>query len=326
MKKEISVLTTSEGADFLVSAFFSQCIYELKIDDADTLKDVLDEKDNWDYIDNALFDAYNKSAKSVKVTAYINADEINLIIKNIKKELSNIKGVDFGIMKFKIIDYIDFDWLELWKKNHTPISAGKYIIIPDWLRNTTNVETSKTPIYINPGNAFGTGEHESTRMCLELMSDIEFKGTNVIDVGSGSGILGIASIKSGAQSCCFLDRDSKTFIFAKENLVINDILYEPILDYSEISNKVPVEIYFLESNLMSSVMDKYDIIIANLTANYIERLSENIINYLSKDGHFVCSGILLEYSEFVKKALIAAGLTIIKEKISNNWISMLLKY
>lgn len=315
MKKEISILTTREGAEFIISAFFSQGIDGLKIDDPSTLQEVLSNVKNWDYLDKNLLEA-SMNLDEVTITAYINNDDVVKLLKLVLEEISSIKGVNFGSMKVDIRSHLETNWLEEWKKYYKPIISGKFLIIPIWQKQVTEYG-EKIPIYINPGSAFGTGEHDTTKMCLELMSEVNFSGKNVADVGSGSGILGIAALKNGANICTFLDIDSSTLMSAKNNFDNNFINV-----FEDSNNKINNNVSFIKSDLLISDSNQYDIILANITAEPLIKLSGNINKNFSH-GIIICSGIINENKNDVINAYTKEGFTLEKVLVSNSWVAIL---
>ncbi|HQC54238.1 MAG TPA: 50S ribosomal protein L11 methyltransferase [Clostridia bacterium] len=311
MLKEFIITTNTEGADFVVSSFFSYGIDSLKIDDPRAILDFNDLSKKWDYVDETILQ--RTKTDLVKISAFINLEDIDEIKELVLTDLQQIEGVSFS---WEIKDYENVDWLEEWKKYYSPIEVGQYTVVPIWQKDKVSISSNNnTMIYIQPGNAFGTGEHETTKMCLELMSSIDINGKNVVDVGAGSGILGIAALKSGAQKVAFLDIDSACIKSSRTNLQLND-------ETGQYLNRA----VFYKSNLLEKAQNDNQIILANMTADLLINLSKNILNYITKPGYLICSGIIENRNTEVIDAFKCKGFSLMKWIKENAWIALLLSY
>ncbi len=291
---EIIVNTTTEGTELIADAFFSiGCTGGVKIVDKSDVIDVIKNQKMWDYIDEAVLN----SADTAKVSGYVSFDEKDKKIEELTEILKN-ENVPFGEINTAVID--DESWVETWKKYYRPIDAGRYVIVPKWINYN---EDGKIKVLMDPGMAFGTGEHESTKMCLMLMSGNDFTGKSVIDVGTGSGILGIAAIKSGAKSCYMCDIDSIAVKAAKENAELNGVL-----------DKVEIELADLLQKDMTA-----DIVLANLTAGILVRLSDGLNKHVHSGSKLICSGIIHERKQEVIDAFVKSGFKLDKELIMGEW-------
>ncbi|HUH65683.1 MAG TPA: 50S ribosomal protein L11 methyltransferase [Syntrophales bacterium] len=175
---------------------------------------------------------------------------------------------------------VEQDWAEEWKKYFKPLRVSKNIVIkPTWERY--NPSGRDIVIEIDPGMAFGTGQHPSTRMCLEAIEDIILRDRaaskwKVLDVGTGTGILGIACAKLGAEKVVCVDIDKKAAAIARENAAINGVESRV-----EIINRDVI-----------TINERFDLIIANLTAKILIRLRDHLLSLLVKEGYLVISGII----------------------------------
>lgn len=293
---EIVVNTTTEGTELVADAFFSIGLTGgVKIIDKNDILDIIKNNKMWDYIDENLL----KANETVKVSGFVSKEELE------NKTTELIKVLDFYQVSYGEITHIeidDVDWYDNWKRYYKAIDADRYVIVPKWI-NYENKE-NKTVILMDPGMAFGTGEHESTRLCLKLMSNIDFAGKNVIDVGTGSGILGIGAILSGAKSCYMCDIDSIAVKAAKENSALN-----------KVDGKVDIEL----ADLLTKSDKKADVVLANLTANILLILSADLSRYMRKGGILICSGIIHIRKEEVIKAFTNAGFTLCEEIAMGEW-------
>lgn len=293
---EIIVNTTSEGTEIIADAFFSiGCVGGVKIIDKKDITDVLNSQILWDYVDEKLL----QQSEIAKVSGYVSEEEL----KQKKEELINYldaMNYPYGEINVSIVD--DESWYDSWKKYYAPIEIGNYVIVPKWI-NYKN-EKNLIKILIDPGMAFGTGEHESTRMCLDLMSNVDFNDKDVIDVGTGSGILGVGAMLSNAKSCYMCDIDSVAVKAAQENALLNNV-----------EDKVVIEL----ADLLTKDDKKADIVLANLTAGILQRLSLDLPNYINKGGILICSGIIHERKQEVIDAFLKQGFTLVESKVLGEW-------
>lgn len=291
---EIIVNTTTEGTELIADAFFSiGCAGGVKIVDKNDVLDIIKNHKMWDYIDEDVF----KTTETAKVSGYVSFEEKDKKISELTEILKS-ENVPFGEINVEEID--DESWVETWKKYYSPINSGRYVIVPKWINHDDN---NRIKVVMDPGMAFGTGEHESTKMCLMLMSDCDFVGKTVIDVGTGSGILGIAAIKSGAKSCYMCDIDSVAVKAAKENAELNAV-----------ADRVEIEL----ADLLQKDI-KGDVILANLTAGILIKLSEGLNKHVFSGSRVICSGIIHERKKEVIDAFCKSGFSLIKELTMGEW-------
>ena len=297
---EIIVSTSSEGTELIADAFFSiGCLGGVKIIDKNDILDIIKNREMWDYIDEDLL----KKSETAYVSGFVSEEEKEQKIKELTDFLDDRK-LNYCEINTLLID--DESWYESWKKYYKPIVAGRYVIVPKWL-SFDNTD-SLTKILMDPGMAFGTGEHESTKMCLMLLSEIQVKGKSVIDVGTGSGILGIAAIKSGASSCYMCDIDCVAVKAAKENASLNGV-----------ENNVVIEL----NDLLSDKSKTADVVLANLTADILTRLSDGLKDHINNQGKLICSGIIHSRKEEVIATYKKAGFTLEKEVTMGEWNALL---
>ena len=164
-------------------------------------------------------------------------------------------------------------WVEKWKETFRPIETGKLVICPEW----QSVETDKTVFSFDTGVAFGTGQHETTSMCLEIAESIDLSGKTILDVGCGSGILGLCALLLGAKSAELVDIDVQATDVAKHNAEINGL-----------ATKCSIK----TGSLTEKTNGKFDVVFANLTADILQLLREEISKVVKHGTLLVLSGIL----------------------------------
>lgn len=207
----------------------------------------------------------------------------------------------------------DQDWGEEWKKYFKPLRVSKNIIIkPTWERYTPGGRD--IVIEIDPGMAFGTGQHPSTRMCLEAIEDIIFKDRliknwRVLDVGTGTGILGIACAKLGAEKVVCVDIDKKAVEIARENVAINHL-----------GNTVEVI-----NRDVSAINEPFDIIVANLTAKILIRLRAHLMSLIEGAGYLVISGIIEQNKSDIESHFLSEKLTLHRVIAEKEWFCYVLQ-
>lgn len=195
------------------------------------------------------------------------------------------------------------DWADSWKKYYKPIKTGKrVVIVPVW--EDYAPADGEVTVLMDPGMAFGTGTHETTRLCAALLEEFVHGGENVLDVGCGSGILAITAAKLGAERAFACDIDPQSVKVARENTELNKTA-QVSCAVSDLFRSVPEE--------------RYDVIVANIVADIIIRLAPDAPRFIAEDGVMIVSGIICERADEVKSALGAAGFVPVREETENGW-------
>lgn len=226
-------------------------------------------------------------------------------LKNLQASLEK-KLPTLGVSEFQIaIGSVDPNWKESWKDSFQPISVGQQLVVlPPWIDRT--VFSEKIKMVINPGMAFGTGQHETTKLCLEMMLQ-EKNFSSFLDVGTGSGILAIAARFLGCQKVVGNDIDESCLPIAVEN---------------ERENFGNCQIQFLTQPVSVIELQDFDLIIANIQAGPLKSILKEIILKKSNDGTVICSGILNEEkSDFIRYAE-QCGLVFKSQKTQNDWCAL----
>lgn len=297
---EVSLVPADGDTEALCARLDALGISDLVIDDERDLEQFIATGTRyWDYIDSQLLS--EKKGRHI-VRFYLPDDEDgSLRLEALRPQLSHCE-ISVAAVK-------DEDWENNWKQYYKPLEiGGRLLIVPQWEQPAP--DSGRIPLRLDPGLIFGTGAHASTRMCLEALE--RFSPGNVLDLGCGSGILGIASLLLGAESCLGCDIDDKAPSVAMANAALNgidggrfrvlagDVLSDGALR-AEISRR------------------RYDTVLANIVADVIIALSADAASWLTGRGRFICSGIIDGRQDEVVSALEAAGLTVTEHRQEDNW-------
>jgi len=202
------------------------------------------------------------------------------------------------------------DWATNWKQYYTPQRIGKHFIVyPSWDK-PTNVKDSDHLILLDPGQAFGTGQHETTRLCIELMEDLDISGWKVADVGCGSGILSIAAVMYGAEKIYACDIDSVAVETAQENARINRV--------NESIDCTTGSVAAVKSAA------PYDLVFANIIAEVLIDIGEDLRSVMNKGGRMIWSGVIQEQMPNIESCIADLGLKVLQVKRDGEWAGYLL--
>ena len=237
-----------------------------------------------------------------KIHIYIPDEENPAEILELLKELLAASKVDYNIESSSVSDE---DWKDNWKKYFKPTEIGSRLAIkPSWEEYTN---PNRAVLEIDPGAAFGTGTHATTLMCLEFLDRAVKGGESVLDIGCGSGILAASAVLLGADKADGVDIDPVAVRVARENAELNNI-----------GGKTN----FICGDLAEKITEKYDIVCANIVADVIIRLSENVTDYMKSGAFLVCSGIINERAGEVLEALRNAGLKAEEILTKDGWTAV----
>lgn len=261
----------------------------------------------YDFIDESLI---KPDTDDVVVKAYFSTEiDVTEKIEAIKAKLEQIKEfLEVGTGEITLLSIPEEKWANEWKKYYKPVKLGKNIVIkPTW---EDYPSTSELIIEMDPGMAFGTGTHETTAMCAELLEEYITEDNLVIDIGTGSGILGIIASKMGARKVIGVDIDKVAVKVANDNICTNNV--QDIMEAKA-------------GNLIDVIADKGNIVVSNIIADVIIMLCNQVDQVIEADGIWISSGIINSKKEGVIEAMKQNGWEIVKEMEQKEWVAMVAK-
>lgn len=305
---EVIIKTTEEASDAVSEMLSTIGAGGVVIEDPNEIRRQIESPNSLDYADQEFM---NSLGTEVTVKAYFNEamtpDELSGLVKEKLKFISQFLEVGKGYAGYKMVD--DEDWSTAWKKHYKPFHISDSVVIkPSW--EEYEKQSGEIVIELDPGMAFGTGTHETTRLCSQLLEKHVRPGNNVIDVGCGTGILSIIAVKLGAAHAEAVDIDEVAVRVSKENCTINDVS-----DMISVSKGV----------LSDLAPQKADIMVANIIADVVIGISELVPGYLKQGGILLTSGIIKERKEDVIKAYTALGFQLINVDEMGEWVAIVFK-
>ncbi len=290
--KKVSIATNERDSDIVASVLMDAGASGVELSGGSVPEAMSDEY--------ALPEA---ETEVVVVSAYFGEEGFDALLESIKTRLGEVfSDKKAGVHGLTLETVADTDWNENFKKNFKAFrAAGCFVVKPSW--EEYPAKEGDIVLEIDPGMAFGTGDHESTRMCLTLLERYMVSGAAVLDVGTGSGILGIAAMKLGAARTLALDFDPVSVSVAKENAENNNVLLD--VRQSDLLNNADGE--------------PYDIVLANIVADILIRLNKDVGGYLAEKGVYILGGIIEERLEDVNASLLRDGFEIIDILKMSDW-------
>ncbi|MFL0500304.1 50S ribosomal protein L11 methyltransferase [Staphylococcus arlettae] len=263
-----------------------------------------DFEDKYGEIYDLKAEAYPK--QGVRIKAYFNDLKYSPTLKdNIVNDIQLLQGLDSQVFKYEEQSIQEQDWENEWKNYFHPFRASKrFTIVPSW-EEYNQEDDSELCIELDPGMAFGTGDHPTTNMCLKAIETYVKPTDSVIDVGTGSGILSIASHLLGVQRIKAIDLDEMAVRVAVDNFEKNNCAHA---------------IEAIPGNLLTEETEKFDIVIANILAHIIDEMIEDAYNTLNNQGYFITSGIIEEKYEAIIEHMKRVGFKIISVNHDNSWV------
>ncbi|WP_400263839.1 50S ribosomal protein L11 methyltransferase [Staphylococcus nepalensis] len=245
-------------------------------------------------------------ANGVRVKAYFNKIKYTQDFEHkLIRKIKSIEVLDAKLFEYEQQTIQEHDWENEWKNYFHPFRASeKFTIVPSW-ETYQKEDANEMCIELDPGMAFGTGDHPTTSMCLKAIEKFVKPEDSVIDVGTGSGILSIASHLLGVKRIKALDVDERAIKVAKENFE---------------KNHCEAAIEAVPGNLLTEETEKFDVVIANILAHIIEEMIEDAYNTLNKEGYFITSGIIVEKHEAILNQMKRIGFKINSINHDNGWV------
>lgn len=302
---------TSEAEDIVISTLADLGIQGVEIED----KQPLTEEDKKQMFVDILPEMPEDDGTAL-LNFYLEPEEDNeAILKQVEEELENLRSfLDIGEGTITRSETEDKDWINNWKQYFHQFSVDDILIIPSW-EEVQPADQGKMIIHIDPGTAFGTGMHETTQLCIRQIKKYVTEDTEILDVGCGSGILGMLALKFGAKHSTGTDLDPCAIDATHENMDVNGISRDQyrvmignIIDDKEVQDQVGY--------------DRYDIVAANILADVLVPLTPVILNHLKTGGIYITSGIIEEKEETVVEAVKAAGLEVLEVNHQGEWVSV----
>lgn len=302
---EAAVATKSSEIDEVCAALERLGVEGMSIEDEEDFKQFLENNHKyWDYVDDELNDRF---AGLSRVKFYLQDDrDGQTMLEHIRESLG--REISVGYLE-------DADWENSWKDYYEPLPIGeKLMVVPEWMDAELN---GRIALRLDPGIAFGTGSHATTRMCLEALEEYAGTGKKALDLGCGSGILGIGALLLGCDSVTGCDIDPKSPDAARMNAGLNGIGDE--------NYKVCAGDVLSDEGMRRYLGTDYEIVLANIVADVIIPLSGFVRRFMAENGVFICSGIIDGRAEEVEKTLISNGFTVLRHLHEEEWHAFVCK-
>lgn len=303
---EISIHTTHEATEAVANILHEAGASGVVIEDSVEPDRIHEDRFGEIY----ALDKKDFPTDGVIVKAYLPVNSFLIeTMKDIEQAIEGLTafGLDIGQNSIHTHEIDEEDWATAWKKYYHPVKiSGRFTIVPTW-EQYDPVDSDELIIELDPGMAFGTGTHPTTVMCLQALEKYVREGDTVVDVGTGSGVLSIGAALLGASQVHALDLDDVAVVAAKENIKLNH---------------VEEKIHVTHGNLLDSVKEPANIIVANILAEVIMSFSGDAYAILPEDGLFIVSGIIGQKRDMVKEDLISKGFEIIESVLMEDWVAI----
>ncbi len=307
---EIRIKTNEPGIEALCAKLLSVGIENTAVTDPQDIEEIMEHKQSykWDYIEDEVA---QRMKLPPEVTVYTEDDEETERVLRAVEELkadadSGVfgPGADFGTLEVTVSQHDDSEWKDKWKEYFKPFRVSEHILIKPTWEQLTDAGSQDIVIEIDPGMAFGTGTHETTSMCIEMLDAWIRPGMRVLDAGCGSGILSIAAAKLGAADVLGVDIDETAVEVAKENIALNHMEQAARAEYGDVTEGVDY---------------KADLCVANLMAELLCMITPDVPAHLTPGGLYISSGILVEKEQLVLDALKSSGFRIQEVREKGEW-------
>lgn len=309
--KQFRLKTTTQAEDIVSSMLADLGIEGVQIED----KIPLTEQDKEQMFVDILPDIPDDDGTAY-LTFYLDEEEdVAPVLMNVRKELEDMRAfLDVGECTIEESETEDVDWVNNWKQYFHQFYIDDILVIPSW-ENVKPEDSDKMVIHIDPGTAFGTGMHETTQLCIRALKKYVTSETEILDVGCGSGILGMLALKFGAKHSLGTDLDPCAIDATHENMEVNgirkdqyEVMIGNIIDDTAVQDAVGYE--------------KYDIVAANILADVLVPLTPVIVHQMKPGAVYITSGIIEDKENVVVEAVKAAGLELLEVNHQGEWVSV----
>ncbi len=316
---QVDIYTSTAGIDMLCSCLMDLGIRGFSIQDAEDFNEFLENKDGkWDYIDEDLMGLSNCESC---VTIYLPEDSQGAETLQMVQELLNrMKAEDteqvYGRLEAELSGICEEDWANNWKQYFKPFCVGEKLLIkPSW--EECDVQDGRTILEIDPASSFGTGQHHTTRLCLELLEKEVQSGTKLLDLGCGSGILFIGGMLLGANQVFAVDIEENAARIAVENAQKNHL---PEEQYTVRCGNI-----LSDDALVEEIGGGYDVICANIVADVLKAMAPIFPKFLRDNGILIISGIISERKDEVLETVKAHDFVVLDAKEKEGWAAVKLQ-
>ena len=308
---QFRLTTTTEAEDIVSSMLADLGVEGVQIED----KVPLTQSDKEQMFVDILPDIAEDDGEAY-LTFYLDVDEdYTELLAQIRAELEDMKAyVNVGKCTIEESQTEDIDWVNNWKQYFHQFYIDDILVIPSW-EEVKEEDKGRMIVHIDPGTAFGTGMHETTQLCIRQLRKYVKEDTLILDVGCGSGILGMLALKFGAKYSVGTDLDPCAITATHENMEVNglakdqyEVMIGNIIDDKEVQDRVGYE--------------KYDVVVANILADVLVPLTPVIVNQMKSGAIYITSGIIDNKEETVVEAVKAAGLEVLEVTYQGEWVSV----
>ena len=259
----------------------------------------------WDYVDDNFINNYSDE---VEVKGYCEKENTDSVLCFLREAFLSLPSTS-GSLQITTQEVDGDEWLNNWKSTFTQLEIGNVIVCPEWLEPVN--PSGKKVLLLETGIAFGTGQHETTSMVLDFMQKVDLADKSVVDVGCGSGILGLTALLLDANHAVLIDNDSQATDVSLHNAKLNGL-----------QNRCTISC----SGLVDGVTQTFDVLLANLTADILYLLAQDISKVVHKGSKVILSGILTDRAHKVIDTYQNIGFTLVDRQDKGEWTALVMEY